>query len=133
MGYGLLFDPLLDYHLFTLSSSSRPKFADLSLLTLSKISRDEQTLPPPPPPLLKNRQSNQASYLAYPFPDITLLEAQSRTILTGLRIPPNILREKDPLSTEAIRVLGEIIIRVRNVVGQILRVAESLRQRYLLT
>ena len=50
-------------------------------------------------------------------------------MLAGLRIPAAILREKDPISTEAIKVLGDITIRIRNVVTAVLQVGEGLRRR----
>jgi hypothetical protein len=49
--------------------------------------------------------------------------------LAGLRISQAILREKDPISTEAIKVLGDITVRIRNVVTVVLRVGEGLRRR----
>ena len=50
-------------------------------------------------------------------------------VRAGLRIPPHILREKDPHSAEAIKALGDITVRIRNTVGSVLRVGEGLRRR----
>jgi hypothetical protein len=121
MGYGILFDPLLDYHFFTISSS-RPKFTEL---TVPKLEKTPLHATPP----RKKTLSKSASYLAYPFPDISLLRPQARNIQYALRIPPHILREKDPLSTEAISILGKYIILIRTAAGQIVQVGNSLRQR----
>ena len=124
LGYGLLFDPLLDYHLLTISSAFETKFTELSL---------PNVLSPPstrtPSPVLSRRNTKPASYLAYPFPDLSPLQAPGKSILAGLRIPRNILREKDPISTEAIKLLGDITVRIRNVVTAVLRVGEGLRRR----
>jgi len=124
LGYGLLFDPLLDYHLLTISSTFDTKFTELSL---------PNVLTPPvtrtTSPVQTRRNTKPATYLAYPFPDTAPLHSPSKFVLSGLRIPHAILREKDPLSTEAIKLLGEITVRIRNVVTAVLRVGEGLRRR----
>ena len=127
MGYGILFDPLLDYHLMTISSSGNTEFAELALPTI-----------PASPPLVRSpaavksrRTTKAASYLQYPFPDDTPLSTPGRTIRQSLRIPPSILREKDPISTDAIKVLGDVTVKIRNTVASVLQVAEGLRRRSL--
>lgn len=124
MGYGLLFDPLLDYHLLTISSASSSKFTELALPTLPNSSPNA-----PSPSGQPRRTTKPATYLAYPFPDNTPLKSPGQSIRAGIRIHPQILREKDPISTEAIKTLGEITVRIRNTVGSVLRVGEGLRRR----
>ena len=125
VGYGLLFDPLLDYHLLTISSTFVSKFTELALPILYNTV-----------PALHSRSSTKslrtakpATYLAYPFPDDSLLISPRKSVLQGLRIPLSVLRERDPLSTDAIKLLGEITVRIRNAVGSILRIGEGLRRR----
>jgi hypothetical protein len=124
LGYGLLFDPLLDYHLLTISSVFDVKFTELSL---------PNVLSPPATraasPVQTRRNTKPATYLAYPFPDVAVLQNPGKSILYGIRISQAILREKDPISSEAIKVLGDITIRIRNVVTAVLRVGEGLRRR----
>ena|SRR5436305_5049016 len=125
VGYGLLFDALLDYHLLTISSTSRSKFTELAFATLFTSSPNLRS-----PTIQARRTTKPATYLAYPFPDDTVLTRPGRSALTGLRIPTSILRERDPISTDAIKVLGDITVRIRNTVGSVLRVGEGLRRRY---
>jgi len=126
VGYGLLFDPLLDYHLLTISSTSHSKFTELTLPTLPTSSPTLRS----PSPIQTRRTTKAATYLAYPFPDDTPLTTPGKSALVGLRFPYSILREKDPLSMDAIKVLGDITVRIRNTVGSVLRVGEGLRRRY---
>ena len=126
MGYGLLFDPLLDYHLQTISSTSDSKFTELALPTLANLSSNARS----PSPAQPRRTTKPATYLAYPFPDDTPLRSPGQSLLAGLRIPPHILREKDPISADAIKALGDITVRIRNTVTSVLRVGEGLRRRY---
>ena len=72
-----------------------------------------------------------ATYLAYPFPHDAPLKSPGQTFRTRHRMSPRILREKDPLSTDAIRALGNLAVEIRNTVGSILRVGEGLRRRYI--
>jgi len=126
IGYDLLFDPLLDYHLLTMTSTYHTKFTELSLPTIPSLSPTIR----PPSPTQSRRTTKPATYLAYPFPDISPLTAPGKTVLQGLRIPAHILREKDPISMDAIKVLGDITVRIRNVVNSVLQVGEGLRRRY---
>jgi hypothetical protein len=126
VGYGLLFDPLLDYHLLTISSSFHSKFTELPLPTLPNSAPRIRS----PSPIQSRRTTKPATYLAYPFPDDAALKSPGQAIRAGLRIHPNILREKDPISTDAIKVLGDITVRIRNTVGSVLRVGEGLQRRY---
>jgi hypothetical protein len=126
VGYGLLFDPLLDYHLLTISSSSHCKLTELTLPTLPSISPNLLA----PAPAQSRQTTKPASYLAFPFPDDTPFRSPSRRALSGLRIPHSILREKDPLSTEALKVLGDVTVRVRYAVGSVVNAGEGLRRRY---
>jgi hypothetical protein len=125
VGYGLLFDPLLDYHLLTISSEFHSKFTELALPTLPSSLPTTRSSSP----VQTRRLTKPATYLAYPFPDDIALNSPGRAVLAGLRIPQAILREKDPISTEAIKVLGDITVRIRNVVTVVLRVGEGLRRR----
>ena len=127
MGCGLLFDPLLDYHLLTISSSARTKFTELAPPTLASISTPIK-LPSPIP----RRNTKPPSYLSNPFPDDSPLHLTRKSILSDLRIPPNLLREKDPLSTEALKALGDVTVRIRDSVSSLLRVGELFRRRYFL-
>ena len=125
VGCGILFDPLLDYHLLTLSSTSTVKFTELAPPTITLIS---PTITSPSP--TKNRRiTKPATYLAYPFPDLTPLNAPGKSIFKDMRIASNLLREKDPLSPDALQLLGDLTIRIRNLITAILRVAGGLRQR----
>ena len=124
VGYGILFDPLLDYHLMTISSSGHAEFTELSLPAASSPS-----LLLCPATVNSRRTTKPASYLAYPFPDDAPLSSPGKTIRQSLRIPPTILREKDPVSTDAIKVLGDVTVTIRNTVGSVLQVAEGLRRR----
>ena len=126
MGYGLLFDPLLDYHLLTISSTSLAKFTELTLPTLPSTS----PALPSPSPTKSRRTTKPATYLAYPFPDDSQLTSPGKSALNGFRIPLSILREKDPLSTDAIKLLGEVTVRIRKAIGSILRTGEGLRRRF---
>ena len=127
IGYGLLFDPLLDYHLLTITSTYHPKFTELSLPILTSLSPVPTRSPSPARP---RRATKPATYLAYPFPDLTPLTAPGKQVLQGLRIPPHILRERDPISMEGIKLLGGITVRIREVVNSVLQVGEGLRRRY---
>ena len=110
----------------TISSQLHAKFTELALPTLpSSLPATRSSSP-----VQTRRLTKPATYLAYPFPDDAALKSPGRYVLTGLRISPAILREKDPISTEAIKVLGDITIRIRNVVTAVLRVGEGLRRRY---
>ena len=125
VGYGLLFDSLLDYHLLIISSTSHCKFTELALPTLHSSPNVLS-----PSPTQSRRTTKPATYLAYPFPDDTPLKSPGQSIRVGFsRVHPHILREKDPISTDAIKLLGEITVRIRNTVGSILRVGEGLRRR----
>jgi hypothetical protein len=126
-GYGLLFDPLLDYHLLTISTTFHAKFTELALPTLPTLSPN---LSSSPSPTQSRRTTKPATYLAYPFPDDSPLTSPGKSIVKGLNLPTSVLREKDPLSTEAIQVLGDITVRIRNTVGDVLRVGEGLHRRY---
>jgi hypothetical protein len=125
VGYGLLFDPLLDYHILTISSAGNSKFTELALPNVSNLSLDGRS----PSSAQSRRTTKPATYLAYPFPDDTPLESPGRSVRAGLRIPPYILREKDPHSADAIKALGDVTVRIRNTVGSVLRVGEGLRRR----
>lgn len=125
MGYGILFDPLLDYHLMTVSSAGHTEFTELALPTIPT----SPSLVRSPGTVKSRRTTKPASYLQYPFPDDTPLSAPGRTIGQSLRIPPSILREKDPVSTDAIKVLGDVTVQIRSTVGSVLHVAEGLRRR----
>ena len=83
MGYGLLFDPLLDYHLLTISSASNSKFTELALPTLPNLSPNARISLP----AQSRRTTKPATYLAYPFPDDTPLKSPGQSIRAGLRIP----------------------------------------------
>lgn len=127
VGYGLLFDPFLDYHLLTISSTAHSRCTELSIPALVSLSTNGHSRIPPNP----RRTTKPATYLAYPFPDDLLLKSPSRSVLSGLRIHPNILREKDPISMDAVRVLGDVTVHIRNIVNSILHVGEGLRRRFV--
>jgi hypothetical protein len=124
VGYGLLFDPLLDYHLLTISSSSQSKLTELTLPKVSGLSPNVR----PPAPTQSRQTTKPASYLAHPFPSETPLKSPS-TLLLGVRFSPLILREKDPLSTEALKVLGDITIQIRYIANSVFNAGEGLRRR----
>src|SRR5271163_666170 len=104
VGCGILFDPLLDYHLLTLSSTSTVEFTERAPPTITLISPTVTS----PSPTKSRRITKPATYLAYPFPDLTPLNAPGKSLFKDLRITSNLLREKDPLSTDALQLLGEI-------------------------
>jgi len=128
VGYRILFDPLLDYHLVTISSSGHGQFTELALPAVSSPSLLRR-----PATVKSRRTARPASYLAYPFPDDAPLSSPGKKIRQSLRIPPDVLREKDPVSTDAIKALADVTVKVRNALGSVLQVAEGLRRRSYLT
>lgn len=98
---------------------------ELTLPTLPSLTPNLRTQA-----LAQPRQATKAaSYLTLPFPDDTALKSPSKTVLSSLRIPSSILREKDPLSTEALKILGDVTVRIRYTGGSILNAGEGLRRR----
>jgi len=124
VGYGILFDPLLDYHLVTISSLGHGQFTELALPAVSSPSLLRR------PATVKSRRTTKpASYLAYPFPDEAPLSSPGKKIRQSLRIPPGVVREKDHVSTDSIKALGDVTVKIRNALGSVLQVADGLRRR----
>lgn len=109
----------------TISSSGHVQFTELALPTVSSPS-----LLRSPANVKSRRTTKPLFYLSYPFPDDTPLSSPGKKIRQSVRISLSILREKDPVSTDAIKVLGDVTVKIRNTVGSVLQVAESLRRRF---